>query len=72
MEVGRVGAAAVDCVIVGASTPELYGPLGEIGLERTHDGGRSCLELPWAWDELLEGCACRVDLCRTVGRWRMG
>ena len=38
----------MDCVIVGASTLELDGPLGEVELERTLDNGRrawSCTEV---------------------------
>jgi len=41
------------CVTVGISTLEMDGPLGEVDLERTLDGGRWSLELPCDCD-----CGC--------------
>jgi len=45
------------CVTVGVSTLELDGPVGEVDLERTLDGGQWSLELPCDsdcdYDELL-------------------
>ena len=58
----------MDCVIVGASTLELGGPLGDIDLKRTLDDGRSCLEL--SRDELLGSCVFAESTC--VGSWDEG
>jgi len=54
-DVGWSGAALGYCVTIGVSTLELDGPLGEVDLERTLDGGRWSLELPCDCDcdELL-------------------
>jgi hypothetical protein len=41
------------CVIVGVSTPELDGPMGVVDLERTLNGGRSCLEMSCHCEELV-------------------
>ena len=54
--------------IVGASTLELDGPLGEVDLERTPDGGWSYVALSCDRDERLGICAHRLDLCRIVRR----
>ena len=67
-EVGRFGEALVDCVSVGASMLELDGPLGEVDLERTLDGGRSSLEL--SRDEVLGSCVFANSTC--VGSWDGG
>ena len=52
------GAALGYCVTVGVSTLELDGPLGEVDLERTLDGGRWGLELR---------CDCYCDCDELLG-----
>ena len=53
------------CVIVGTSTLELDGRLGEIDSEWTLDGGRSCLAL--SQDEGFGRCVLAESPC--VGPW---